>query len=135
MKTAVTLVSALLVASVLTATALAHNFQRTTWIEGHKVPEGTTAPESPVVIWGKVHSGRSLCIRNRVVLLRRVATPGPDPIIERDVTDRQGEYLFVRRPTHDQRVYAKVKRLDATSTGHSHTCFASRTRNILLDVQ
>jgi hypothetical protein len=122
-------VSALAFASV----AAAHTFFATPAITIHKSPIGATSPGARVIIYGRIRSAYGFCRANRVVRLFRVR-PGPDALLALDLTDREGEYLFIRRPRRDQTVYTRIRARSFTSYGHSHNCAAARSRNLFINV-
>ena len=134
MKKLTALLCAVLVASVLAGVAVAHTFTATTSVSGAVAPTGAVAPGTRVVVFGKVRSTRSLCVRDRIVRLKRVRTPGPDPVLARTFTNRQGRYFFVRTVFRTQLVYVSVRRLVQTPAGHSHRCSGSRSANIRISV-
>jgi hypothetical protein len=121
--------SALAFASV----AVAHTFFATPSLTIHKAPVGATSPGATVIVYGRIISGRSFCRANRVVRLFRVR-PGPDRLQASDITDREGEYIFIRHPRRDQRVYTRIRARSSTSYGHSHNCAADRSRNRFINV-
>jgi len=129
------LLCCVVVAALLASVALAHTFAAPTQITRSKLPRGTTAAGAAIVIFGNVRSSHPLCIRDRAVRLKRVVTPGPDLVLETTYTNRMGGYYFVRHPQRDQTVYMAVRRLVQMPAGHSHTCFASRTKNLVIDVR
>lgn len=134
MKVAITLVVAALAAAAVTGIALAHTFTASTSITRSKLPEGTTPAGDTIVVWGKVSSRRTNCRANRRVRLLRVRTPGSDVLLDVARTNVLGQYLFVLHPLRDQTVYVKVRARVQTAPGHSHTCFASRSKNLVIDV-
>jgi hypothetical protein len=75
-----------------------------------------------------------MCESDQVVKLLRVRS-GPDKVIHKDRTDRQGEYSFVRHPHHDMKVYTKFPGFFESSYGHSHRCRASRSTNLSINVK
>jgi hypothetical protein len=121
--------SALAFASV----AVAHTFFATPSLTIHKAPFGATSPGARVVVHGRIISGRSFCKVNRVVRLFRVR-PGPDRLLAADRSDSDGEYVFIRHPRRDQRVYTRIRARSSTSYGHSHNCAADRSRNRFINV-
>lgn len=127
-------VAAFLLATVLPGTALAHTFVANTTLSIHKVPGGVTTRGATVIVYGKLGSPRPLCRNDMVVKLMRVR-PGPDQILARDRTDREGEYIFVRHPLRDQHVYTRFSGFFQTSYGHSHRCRPSRSVNVFINVR
>jgi hypothetical protein len=123
----------LLLATMLPDTALAHTFAARTSLSIHKVPAGATAPGATVIVYGKLRSARVSCRFDKLVRLMKVR-PGPDKVLGRDRTDREGEYLFVRKPKRDQKVYTRFSGTLQTSYGHSHRCRASRSDNVFVNV-
>ena len=117
----------------LAAIAGAHVFSAAPSLSIGKVPAGATSPGARIIVFGKVHSGRTFCREDRVVRLFRVR-PGADRLLATDLTDREGEYSFQRRPGGDQRVYTRVGSRMETSYGHSHQCAADRSRNLFINV-
>lgn len=134
MKLATTLAVAALVGAVVTGIALAHTFTAGTSITRSKLPEGTTPAGATIVVWGKVNTRQTNCKANRRVRLLRVRTPGTDVLLDVARTNVLGQYLFVLNPLRDQTVYVKVRTRVQASPGHSHTCFGSRTKNLVIDV-
>jgi hypothetical protein len=122
-----------LLAAVMPGTAVAHTFVADTSLTIHKAPTGATASGATVVIYGRLLSPRLKCRFDQVVKLLRVR-PGRDALLARDSTDREGEYIFVRTPQADQRVYTRFSGSVETSYGHSHTCRASRSSTLFVDV-
>jgi hypothetical protein len=122
-------VSALAFASV----AVAHTFFATPSLTIHKAPFGATSPGARVVVHGRIISGRSFCKVNRVVRLFRVR-PGPNRLLATDISDSEGEYVFIRHPRRDQRVYTRIRARSSSSYGHSHNCAADRSRNRFINV-
>jgi hypothetical protein len=127
------LLLAVFTALALAAVAAAHVFFATPSLTIAKVPRGATAAGARIVVYGQIVSGRGFCRSGRIVRLFRVR-PGPDRLLARDVTDREGEYLFVRRPGRDQTVYTRIRHRLATSYGHSHECARARSRNLFINV-
>jgi hypothetical protein len=122
-----------LLATVMPGTAVAHTFVADTSLTIHKAPTGATVSGETVVIYGKLLSPRLKCRFDKVVKLLRVR-PGQDALLARDTTDREGEYLFVRTPKTDQRVYTRFSGSLDTSYGHSHRCRPSRSSTVFIDV-
>ena len=114
--------------------AFAHTVSSGTSVTIRKVPTGATRAGAKVIIYGKLRSPRPSCRVNKVVRLVRVR-PGTDRVIATDITDREGEYLFVRRPVNDQTVYTRFSGTLSTSYGHSHRCRASRSPNLFVNVR
>jgi hypothetical protein len=125
---------AFFVATAFAGTAIAHNFVANTSLTIHKVPTGVTSPGADVVIYGTLRSPRSFCQDNMVIRLMKVR-PGADKLLARDRTDREGEYMFVRGPRHDQTVYTRFRGFFESSYGHSHRCVASRSSNLVINVK
>jgi hypothetical protein len=121
--------SALAFASV----AVAHTFFATPSLTIHKAPFGATSPGARVVVHGRIISGRSFCKANRVVRLFRVR-PGPNRLLATDRSDSEGEYVFIRHPRRDQRVYTRIRARSSNGYGHSHNCAAARSRNRFINV-
>ena len=132
------IVAVAVVMMMLTGTAgvaIAHTFVANTALTIHKVPGGSVKKGTTIVIYGKLKSSRAFCHRNRVVDLMKVRK-GNDKVLDKDRTDGEGEYLFVRQATKDEKVYTKFKKLvQAPSYGHSHTCNGSRSETIKIDVK
>jgi hypothetical protein len=122
-------VSALAFASV----AVADTFFATPSLTIHKAPFGATSPGARVVVHGRIISGRSFCKVNRVVRLFRVR-PGPNRLLATDRSDSEGEYVFIRHPRRDQRVYTRIRARSFNTYGHSHNCAADRSRNRFINV-
>jgi hypothetical protein len=122
-----------LLATVLPGTALAHNFVANTSLSIHKVPGGVTNRGATIIVYGKLGSARAFCRDNMVVKLMKVR-PGADKLLAKDRTDGEGEYIFVRNPRRDQRVYTRFSGFLQTSYGHSHRCRHSRSVNLLINV-
>jgi hypothetical protein len=123
-------VSALALAGV----AAAHVFSASPSLTINKLPRGATAPGAKVIVYGRIVSGRSFCKSGRIVRLYRVR-PGPNPLLATDVTDREGEYFFSRRPRRDQTVYTRISRLSVSSYGHLHQCARARSSNLFINVR
>lgn len=119
---------------VLAAVAGAHVFVSSPQLSIAKVPSGSIAPGARIIVYGRIHSSRSFCKRDRRVRLFRVS-PGPDRFLGSDRTDNEGEYRFVRRPRRDQTVYTRIGRLVVSSYGHRHACRADRSRNLRINVR
>ena len=96
------LIVAAAIGLVLAAIAGAHIFTASPQLTIAKVPEGTTARGAKTIVYGRIVSSRSFCKANRRVRLFRVR-PGLDRFLGSDLTDREGEYRFVRRPRRDGR--------------------------------
>lgn len=128
------LVSVGLSASLLVAgVAWADVFENQPRVKIDRSPAGTVSPGERVVIFGKVKSGQDVCKAGREVQLMR-RQPGPDKLLETDVTDGDGEYRFVRRPRKDQTVYTRLARFFESSYGHSHECLRATSRDLFIDV-
>jgi hypothetical protein len=123
----------LLLLTLVPATSQAHVASIGTSLGIGKAPSGPSRPGKKVVIFGRLKASEQNCKEGQVVRLFR-RRPGPDPQIGRDVTDAEGEYRFVKRPGRDQRVYTRFSGAVETSYGHSHTCLASRSRNLFINV-
>jgi hypothetical protein len=123
----------LLLLTLVPATSQAHVASIGTSLGIGKAPSGPSRPGKKVVIFGRLKASEQNCKEGQVVRLFR-RRPGPDPQIGRDVTDAEGEYRFVKRPGRDQRVYTRFNGAVETSYGHSHTCLASRSRNLFINV-
>jgi hypothetical protein len=126
-------VATIMVLALLPDTASAHTFVASPRLTINKVPAGATDPGERIVIYGKILSRRVLCRNARVVRLLR-AVSGPDVLLATDITDREGEYRFVRRPRRDQTLYTTIRRLVRTSYGHSHVCRRARSSNLFVNV-
>ncbi len=122
-----------LLVSILASSAMAHNFVANTSLSIHKSPTGVTHPGHDVVIFGKLHSGHHSCEVHKVVRLMKKRS-GPDKLLAKDRTDTEGDYSFLRNPSHDLTVYTRFKGSLATSYGHSHECLASRSSNLFINV-
>jgi hypothetical protein len=121
------IVGVVLVASVV-GTAFAHTYVADTWVTINKDPRGVTNVGAKVFIYGKLHSPRPMCRSWEWVHLMRVV-PGspPDRSIDRDRTNSDGNYRFVRSPQNDLTVYVKFFGSFRTRDGHSHRCLSSRS--------
>jgi hypothetical protein len=109
----------------------AHEFTASTRLTRFKVPGGSpTAPGQPVIIHGRLRSVQEMCRFDRVVRLMRVRNKRPDRIIARTTTNREGQYMFLRRPNRSQRVYVEFRGLNETGSGHRHQCRPSKSRVI-----
>ncbi len=128
------LVIAAAIGLALAAVAGADIFTASPQLRIAKVPEGTTNRGATVFVYGRIVSSRAFCKANRRVRLFRVR-PGPDRFLGSDLTDREGEYRFVRRPRGDQTVYTFIPRLASTTYGHNHVCRSDRSRNLRINVR
>lgn len=123
----------ILILALLPDIGSAHTFTNRPRLIINKVPGGATDPGDRVVIYGRIVSGRAPCRDGRIVRLFRVV-PGPNRLLATDLTDFEGEYLFVRRPRRDQTLYTRISRFVETSYGHSHVCRRARSRDLFVDV-
>lgn len=113
----------------------AHEFTASTRLSRFKVPGGgATAPGQPVIIHGRLRSVQEICRFDRVVRLMRVRNNRPDRIIDRTRTNRDGQYMFLRRPNRSQRVYVQFRGLNESGSGHRHVCRPSKSRVIRVQV-
>jgi hypothetical protein len=131
---AVLVVGLFLLATVVGGSAIAHVFVAETSLSILKLPRHATDPGAPVVILGKLHSPRPACRSNKVVKLMR-RRPGPDKVLARDRTDREGEYRFIRHPRRDQTVYTKFSGTFFSSYLHSHRCLRDRSDTRFINVR
>lgn len=113
--------------------ASAHVFENQPRVKIHRSPEGTVSPGTRVVIFGKVRSAQDACKAGRKVKLMR-KRPGPDKLLDTDVTDGDVEYRLVLRPRKDQTVYVRLPRFFESSYGHSHECLPARSSGLFVDV-
>jgi hypothetical protein len=134
MRKALLLIVAAAIGLVLVAIAGAHNFTASPQLRIAKVPAGATAPGARIFVFGRIVSSQPFCKSNRKVRLFRMR-PGRDAVIGTDLTDREGEYRFVRQPRRDQTVYTVIVRRVHTSYGHSHICRADRSGNLRINVR
>lgn len=119
----------------LPGTLQAHEFTAATRLTGFKVPNnGTMAPGTALVIHGRLKSIQETCRFDRVVRLMRVRNNRPDRILSRTTTNRQGQYMFLRRPYRTQRVYAAFRGLDENVSGHRHVCRPSKSKVLRIQV-
>jgi hypothetical protein len=123
----------LLLLALVPATSQAHVANIGTSLGIGKAPSGATNPGQKVIIFGRLKAAEQDCKEGQTVRLFR-RRPGPDRQIGKDVTDADGEYGFVKRPGRDRRVYTRFEGAVETSYGHSHTCLASRSRNLFINV-
>jgi hypothetical protein len=135
LKKVTAMLSAVFLAAVLAGVAMAHSFTASTAVTSSAVPLGPVVPGTRVVVFGEVNSSRSLCVADRLVRLKRVRTPGPDPILAKTYTNRQGRYFFLRTVYRTQALYVSVRRLVRTPAGHSHVCAGSRSVNVRVNVR
>jgi hypothetical protein len=123
----------LLLLALVPATSQAHVASIGTSLGLGKVPSGPSEPGKKVIIFGRLKAAEQDCKQAQTVRLYR-RRPGPDKQIGTDVTDAEGEYRFVKRPGTDRRVYTRFFGAVESSYGHSHTCLASRSRNLFINV-
>jgi hypothetical protein len=128
-----TIVGVFLLATLGIGAAVAHVFEADTTLTINKAPTGVTNAGATVVIFGKLKSPRPACRADKLIRLLRVR-PGPDRVLARDRTDDEGEYLFVRHPRRDQKVYTRFSGTFSSSYGHSHRCFGDRSPSIRINV-
>jgi hypothetical protein len=121
------IVGVLLLTTVAVGAAIAHTYVAETALTIHKEPRGATESGAKLFIFGRLKSARPACKSNKLVNLMRVR-PGPDKILDRDRTDIDGNYRFVRHTLRDQTVYARFLGTFRSSVGHSHRCLSSRSR-------
>ena len=81
---------------------------------------------------GKVKSSRRFCFRNRLVVLKR-DTPGKDPIIGRDRTNRKGRYRIELPGPVTGAFYARATRKLNIVSGNGIVCRRLQTRVIHID--
>jgi hypothetical protein len=124
---------ALFLLALAPGTTQAHVATIATRVGINEVPAGAVSPGQRVVIYGRLRSAEQDCREGHTIrLLRRRL--GPDEVVATDVTDAEGEYRFIRRPGVTQVVYARFNGAIVTSYGHSHTCSASKSRGVRLNV-
>lgn len=131
------ILGSLLALVAVPTTSHAHDVSAGTKISRAKLPRGNVGPGHRVIVFGSVSSIDAACYAGVTVnLYRRV--PGPDRVLETDLTDPEGEYFFLRRPRGDQRVYSTFAGLDQVFTDsagtHHHTCGGSASRELDLNV-
>jgi hypothetical protein len=124
----------LLLLALVPATSQAHVANIATSLGIGKAPSGASEAGKKVVIFGRLKASEQDCKEGQTVRLFR-RRPGPDKQIGKDVTDADGEYGFVKRPGRDQRVYTKFNGAVETSYGHSHTCAASKSRALFINIK
>ncbi len=122
-----------LLVSILATSAMAHDFVANTTLTIHKSPVGETHPGHQVAIYGKLRSARHSCEVHKVVRLMK-KRPGADVLLDRDRTDTEGDYSFLRRPRHDQTVYTRFRGTLHETYGHSHQCLPSRSSDLSINV-
>lgn len=81
---------------------------------------------------GKVKSPRKFCFRNRLVVLKR-DTPGKDPIIGRDRTNRRGRYRIELPGPVTGAFYARATRKLNIVSGNGVVCRPVESVTIHLD--
>jgi hypothetical protein len=119
---------------ILPGPSSAHTVSVGTKVSKSKLPRGPVGPGQRVIIFGRVGAADTSCVAGvPVELIRRV--PGPDRVLQVDVTDSEGEYFFLRRPRTDQRVYVRFAGSHVVVTGHDHTCGGSVSPQFRLRVQ
>ena len=129
------LVIAAAIGLALAAVAGADVFTASPQLRIAKVPEGTTNRGATVFVYGRIVSSRAFCKANRRVRLFRVR-PGPDRFLGSDLTDREGEYRFVRRPrAGPDGLHVHPTSRNALTYGHSHVCRSDRSRNLRINVE
>jgi hypothetical protein len=116
-----------LLTSVVVGVAVAHTYVAETSQSIHKAPHGVTPAGAKLFIFGRLKSPRQACKANEWVKLMAVRL-GPDKVLARDRTDRDGNFRFVRHPLVDQVVYTRFIGSFDQSPGHSHRCLSSRSR-------
>jgi len=126
-------VAVLFLATVMSG-AGAHSFVAHTSLTIHKAPTTATAPGANVSIFGKLRSTRASCRIHKVVKLFKVRA-GPDKLLAKDRTDREGTYGYTRQPSKDIKVYTKFAGSLVTSYGHSHKCLPSTSSKLFIDVK
>jgi hypothetical protein len=81
---------------------------------------------------GKVKSKRRFCFRNRLVVVKR-DTPGKDPIIGRDRTNRRGRYRVELPGPVTGAFYARATRKIKIVSGNGIVCRPLQTSVIHID--
>ncbi len=82
---------------------------------------------------GRVSSAEERCVRKRIVLLKKVVKDGPDRVLSRDVTNREGRYRMEGFRNPRGRFYAVARRKEVTPPGvvnPTTICTRSRSNRI-----
>lgn len=111
----------------------AHTVSLPTKTSRAKLPRGDLNRGQRVIIFGKVSADDATCFAGVTVSLQR-RVPGADRVLETKLTNPDGEYWFLRRARGDQRLYVLFPGFVDVSSGHSHTCGGSVSREVLLNV-
>ncbi len=79
---------------------------------------------------GRVSSAEERCVRNRKVLLKKVVKDGPNRVVGRDVTNREGRYRMDGFRSPRGRFFAVAKRKEVTPPGVVNpTTICTRSRS------
>lgn len=123
-----------LLVSIMVGSAMAHDFTASTSLTIHKSPLGATNPGHDVVIFGKLQSSKHRCEVNKIVKLMK-KRPGPDKVLDRDRTDTEGDYSFLKNPTRDMTVYTRFSGTVVDTYAHHHECLPSRSANLFINIR
>jgi hypothetical protein len=119
---------------MLSAPSYAHDVSIGTRVSKSKLPRGSLSPGQRVIVFGRVGAVDEACKSFVLVeLMRRI--PGPDRVLQGDATDAEGEYMFLRRPRSDQRLYVRFAGFQQVVAGHDHMCGGSASRQFRLNVR
>ena len=99
-----------------------------------KHPKRPIQRAASVVITGRVRAAEAQCRRGRKVDLM-LDTPGRDRRVGRDVTDREGEFRFIRRPFFSGAYWVRVPATRQRNYAHDHRCRAGFSRFIIVIVR
>jgi hypothetical protein len=118
--------------------ASAHVATYDTSLSIDKSPNHAVHRGDRVLIMGKLKP--KACRKHKVIRLMKVVK-GPDKLLAKDRTDREGEYLFKLRARRTMKVYTRFRGSVTTGYnygtyyGHSHTCNPSRSKSVKIRVR
>lgn len=129
----VSAVAIAMVVSLVPGPSSAHTSSTKTKIRASKAPRGHLETGTEVLVFGRLKSKNQECVQGQTVrLLAR--GPGPDPTLDSDTTDSEGEFRLEVTAGEAKNVYVRFAGSTETSYDHAHKCRKSKSRNLRIKV-
>lgn len=122
-----------MVVSLVPGPSSAHTSSTQTKIRASKAPKGQLDAGTEVLVFGRLKSKNPECVQGQTVELRSRQS-GPDPTLDSDTTDAEGEFSLEVTAGEAKNVYVRFAGSTETSYDHAHKCRRSKSRNLRIKV-